>query len=266
MKYITLVLCVCLFLSCSKDKRTSSDSVEKKTSLDPLLVNCIDDIPHLMKASDAGLVFEILTHGKVAGSIVGDTLSYFILQKNNIVMENRRGFMCCTNHFEFDSTGLLMKKNIFTDYSELYTYERTRNTDTIFESEMSNFGWGIHYKYVVKNEKIVSRDGELEEGKIMNYPEFYDHIDYYYNEKNQLIKKAIKKKDHPKAEFGLNQIITYSWNESVLKRVDVQQLKKANDSQPVYTTVIHMDSTGFPIEETMLSLQDTVYRAIIIRK
>ncbi|WP_298757512.1 hypothetical protein [uncultured Psychroserpens sp.] len=257
MKYITIILCICLFLSCSRDR---------KTSLDPLLVNCIDDIPRLMQLSHTDSVFEIITYGKVAGSNQGDTLSYFISKENNTVLQNIRGFMCCTNYFEFDSIGLLSKKEIFTDYSELYTFDRTRHNDTIFESEMSNFGWGIHYKYVVKNEKIISRDGELEEGKIMNYPEFYDHIDYCYNENGQLVKKTIKKKDHPKAEFGLNQIITYSWNGSVLKRVDLQQFKKANDSQPVYTTVIHMDNAGFPIGETMLSQQDTVYRAVIIRK
>ncbi len=243
-----------------------SCSEQKETSLKLLQVDYIGHIPHLMVKQQIDSVFEVIEYGKMNTLEKGDTLNYFISNGENIIRQRFKSFMCCTNTMGFDSLGLYYQYDKFTDYLEVFDYERIRVDDSIFETKTSNFGWSIIYKYHIVNGKIESRIGVLDEGQLMDHPDFLDETEYRYSENDLLLKTIRTTVDHPEGAFEYNKTSrTYSWSKDILEHVKTEQYHKPDVVKPIYTTSIYMDSVGFPKQYILEETQDTLVKTAIVK-
>jgi hypothetical protein len=252
MKPILMFLIIMTFFSCSK---------ENKTSLKPLLVEYVDDIPYLMSQNKIDSVFEIISYGEAGHLSIGDTLNSYSLNEDNAVIQKLKSFMCCSYVYKFDSLGLLQQKRVSTDYVEYFSFDRLRDEDVIYESESSNMGIEIEYKYQIENKKIVSRVG-----KIKGDYEFSDSTHYEYSNYDKIKTKIRIRLNDSNGEFTDDNIVTsYDWNQNVLKRVDIKQFLINDEIEPYFTTIISFDSNGFPIEKVLFKKQEIVCRTRLIR-
>ncbi|WP_298901971.1 hypothetical protein [uncultured Psychroserpens sp.] len=259
MKWVVLVSFVFCLCSCSNAK-------EENKSLTPILIDYVDNMPYLMHEKDIDSTFEIIVSGSINRFQLGDTSSYSIKNKFNIVNENIKGFMCCHNTYKYDSLGLLVKRNLFTDYSELFVYERQRKGDTIFESRVSNVSWSIYYTYVIQNERLISRVGQLGKGAFPEDLDFYDVTHFEYNEDNLLVKKIRTRKNHPSGEFQFKKnVLRYNWNNGVLRLVEDKMYAEEDAKDPLYTITTDFDSIGFPSHKTIQYKKDTLCQLSIQR-
>ncbi|MFD2917758.1 hypothetical protein [Psychroserpens luteus] len=253
MKFLIIFLLIIILLSCSE---------EKKTSLQPLFVEYVDDIPYLMTQNQIGSVFEIISYGEIAYLAKNDTLNYYVLDTENRVTQKLKSFMCCSYVYEFDSLGLLKQKRVFTDYPEYFSYDRLREENVIYENQSSNMGTEVEYKYQIENKKIISRVG-----KIKGDSKFSDSTHYEYSKENKLKTKIRIRLNDSKGEFiNDNTITSYVWNQNVLEHVDIKQFLIEDQRQPYFTTSISFDSLGFPRSTVLLIKQDTISKTSIIKK
>ncbi|OUS00917.1 hypothetical protein A9Q86_09210 [Flavobacteriales bacterium 33_180_T64] len=258
MRIHVIFFCAIIIVSCSK---------RKNKGLTPLLIAYADDVPRLMVKHEIRSAFEIITNGNISRLNVDDTLNYYRLNLNKSVNQKLRSFMCCSYDYEFDSLGILKQKREFTDYTEYFTFERERKIDTIFENMRSNFGWSIDYEYLLKNEKIISKIGEINKESYQKGVVFYDVTNYNYNEEGLLTKKNQTQLNYPGSDFSYRKTEqSYVWDDDVLKHVSILYFYNDKDIEPNYIINIKYDSIGFPFMKTMIQKKDTLYQTFIIKK
>lgn len=251
MKYVLIIFCFISFFSCRKNTNLS---------LEPLKTDAIDDIPFLMTQMKLDSIFEVVTFGQINNLNVNDTLNYYWLTDKNVVSHKFRGFMCCTYTYVYDTSDLLTSRTKFSDYSEYFISNYARNEDRIFETEKSNLGTAIQYKYDIKNELLMSKTGASKSKTA--------HIEtstYNYNSKKQLAIKTSKTKsnDHNSGIDYSKTIVLYSWAEAILSATNEKNYYP--NGIDYFETITKFDSEGFPASKIIKKNRDTICKTIIKR-
>ena len=251
MKYLVTIFVLIAVLSCKQ---------KGNQSLEPLMVDYIDDIPFLLTQKKLDSVFEIVTFGQINNLMVRDTLNYYWLTDKNTISQKHSGFMCCSNTFLYDSSGLLITRHKFSDYSEYFTSDFMRNEDYIIETETSNLGSKINYKYDLKNELLVAKTGEA-----LSEATSFETSTFEYNSKKQLAVKMSKMNSNdPESGVDYSKIITiYSWDEAMLSETNEKSYYP--NGIDYYETITKFDSEGFPASKIIKKNMDTVCKTIIKR-
>ena len=251
MKYVLIILSFFLTFSCQENRNQS---------LEPLKIDDIDNIPFLMTQMELDSVFEIVTFGQINNMNVSDTLNSYWLTDKNVVNQKFRSFMCCTYTYVYNNSGLLTTRTKFSDYSEYFTSSYIRDDYQISETEKSNMGSTIHYKYDVKNELLMSKTGESN-SKTANI----ETSNFEYSSKNQLAIK-ISKTTNNDSISGIDYsktIVIYSWEEGVLSETNEKNYYP--NGIDYFETITQFDSKGFPVSKIIKKNRETICKTSIKR-
>ncbi|WP_179319828.1 hypothetical protein [Winogradskyella helgolandensis] len=250
MKYLLIVIIGFSIVSCQR---------KENHSLAPLKIDNIDNVSFLMHQMNLDSVFEIITYGKYASANKGDTVNVYTSNKENVIRQKLKSFMCCSFAFKYDSLGFLIAKNTFFDYETDYAMDYQMVDNQIIVTEKDNFNNTLIYFYKIEDERLISRTvkHKLDTTCIEN-------VKFHYNSKNQLIKRFSEARNHFEDEFDyMKTVKTYSWDSKNLYETREKQYFK--NGIDYYETVTKFDLDGFPFSKSIQKNMDTIAKTRIVK-